>query len=56
MTSLKVESAGERRLRLVFEAVPSAIVMIDRAGKIVMVNTQAERFLVTRGPSWWGSR
>ena len=43
MTSLKVESAGERRLRLVFEAVPSAIVMIDRAGKIVMVNTQTER-------------
>jgi len=41
--SPKVESASERRFRLVVEAAPNAMVMIDRAGKIVMVNTQAER-------------
>jgi len=44
LTSPKGESAGERRFRLVVEAVPNAIVVIDRVGKIVMVNTQAERF------------
>ena len=43
MTSLKGESAGERRFRLVVEAAPNAMVMVDRAGKIVMVNAQAER-------------
>ena len=37
------KSAGERRFRLVVEAAPNAMVMIDQAGKIVMVNTQAER-------------
>ena len=36
-------SAGERRFRQVVEAAPNAMVMIDRAGKIAMVNTQAER-------------
>jgi PAS domain S-box-containing protein len=35
--------ASDRRFRLVVEAAPNAMVMIDRAGKIVMVNTQAER-------------
>jgi len=34
---------AERRLRLVVEAAPNAMVMIDRAGAIVMVNAQAER-------------
>ncbi len=34
---------SEQRFRLVVEAAPNAMVMIDRAGKIVMVNTQAER-------------
>ena len=34
--------ASEHRFRLVVEAAPNAIVMIDNAGKIVMVNTQAE--------------
>jgi len=34
---------SERRFRLVVEAAPNAMVMIDRAGTIVMVNTQAER-------------
>ena len=43
MTNPKVETAGERRFRQVVEAAPSAMVMIDRAGMIVMVNTQAER-------------
>ena len=43
MTDPKGESAGERRFRQVVEAAPNAMVMIDPAGKIVMVNTQAER-------------
>ena len=30
---------SERRFRLVVEAAPNAMVMIDQAGKIVMVNT-----------------
>ena len=34
---------SEQRFRLVVEAAPNAMVMIDRAGKIVLVNTQAER-------------
>jgi PAS domain S-box-containing protein len=34
---------SERRLQLVVEAAPNAMVMVDRAGKIVMVNTEAER-------------
>ena len=37
------KSADERRFRLVVEAAPNAMVMSDRAGNIVMVNTQAER-------------
>jgi two-component system sensor kinase FixL len=37
------ETAAERRLRLVVEAAPNAMVMINRAGEIVMVNAQAER-------------
>src|SRR5271155_1878126 len=43
MTIPKGESAGERRFRLVVEAAPNAMVMVDPAGKIVMVNTQSER-------------
>ena len=43
MTSSQGESTGVRRFQLVVEAAPNAMVMIDRAGKIVMVNTQAER-------------
>jgi PAS domain S-box-containing protein len=35
--------AAERRFRLAVEAAPSAMVMVDRAGRIVMVNAQAER-------------
>ena len=34
---------SERRLRLVVEAAPNAMVMVDRGGKIIMVNAQAER-------------
>jgi PAS domain S-box-containing protein len=34
---------GEERFRLVVEAAPNAMVMVDRAGRIVMVNAQAER-------------
>ncbi len=35
-------SAEERRLRHVVEATPNAMVMVDRAGRIVLVNTQTE--------------
>ena len=35
--------ASETRFRLVVEAAPNAMVMINRAGEIVMVNAQAER-------------
>ena len=37
------ETAAERRFRLVVEAAPNAMVMINRAGAIVMVNAQTER-------------
>ncbi len=37
------EIAAERRLRLVVEAAPNAVVMINAAGEIVMVNAQAEQ-------------
>jgi two-component system sensor kinase FixL len=37
------EIAAERRFRLVVEAAPNAMVMIDRSGRMVMVNAQAER-------------
>lgn len=37
------ERAAEQRFRLVVEAAPNAMVMIDQAGDIVMVNAQAER-------------
>ena len=43
MSNIKHESADERRFRLVVEAAPNAMVMIDPAGKIVMANAQAER-------------
>lgn len=36
------EIAAERRLRLVVEAAPNAVVMINAAGDIVMVNAQTE--------------
>ncbi len=35
--------AAEQRFRLVVEAAPSGMVMLDRTGAIVMVNAQAER-------------
>src|SRR5271167_1799170 len=37
------KTASETRFRLVVEAAPNAMVMINRAGEIVMVNAQAER-------------
>ena len=37
------EIASETRFRLVVEAAPNAMVMINLAGEIVMVNAQAER-------------
>jgi len=43
MANPKGELAEDRRFRLVVEAAPNAMVMIDRAGMIVMVNRQAER-------------
>lgn len=35
--------AAERRFRLVVEAAPNAMVMVNQAGEIVMANAQAER-------------
>ena len=48
LTSLRREaeralSESEQRFRLVVEAAPNAMVMVDRSGKITMVNAQAER-------------
>jgi two-component system sensor kinase FixL len=37
------ESVAARRFRLVTEAAPNAIVMVNRAGDIVLVNAEAER-------------
>ncbi len=37
------DMAAERRFRLVVEAAPNAMVMVNRAGEIVMVNAEAER-------------
>jgi len=37
------ETEHERRLRLVIEAAPNAMVMVDRHGSIVLVNSQAEQ-------------
>ena len=37
------ETSAERRFRQVVEAAPNAMVMINSAGEIVMVNAQAER-------------
>jgi PAS domain S-box-containing protein len=37
------EAAAERRFRLAVEAAPNAMVMVNRAGEIVMVNAEAER-------------
>ena len=37
------EIAAEARFRLAVEATPNAMVMVDRAGRLVMVNAQAER-------------
>jgi len=43
MTGPRGKSDQERRFQLVVEAAPNSMIMIDPAGKIVMVNTQAER-------------
>ena len=37
------ETEHERRLRLIIEAAPNAMVMIDGRGRIVLVNSEAER-------------
>ncbi len=37
------ETEHERRLRLIIEAAPNAMVMIDETGRIVLVNSEAER-------------
>jgi len=43
VASSEGESIDDRRFRLVVEAAPNAMVLIDRTGGIAMVNTQAER-------------
>jgi PAS domain S-box-containing protein len=43
MTGPEGGSAHEQRFRLVVEAAPTAVVMIDQTGCIVIVNTQTER-------------
>ncbi|KAA1429417.1 putative bifunctional diguanylate cyclase/phosphodiesterase [Nocardioides antri] len=40
---LHAETEHERRLRLVIEAAPNAMVLVDRHGAIVLVNSEAER-------------
>jgi PAS domain S-box-containing protein len=47
---------SEERFRRVVEATPNAMVMIDQAGRIAMMNAQTERVLATPGRSFWGSR
>lgn len=42
-THLTEETEHERRLRLIIEAAPNAMVMIDATGRIVLVNSEAER-------------
>jgi two-component system sensor kinase FixL len=37
------ETTAQRRFRLVVEAAPNAMVMVNRGGEIVLVNAQAER-------------
>jgi two-component system sensor kinase FixL len=37
------EAAAEQRFRLVVEAAPNAMIMINQAGSIIMLNVQAER-------------
>ena len=43
MTGSEGGSVHEQRFRLVVEAAPTAVVMIDQTGCIVIVNTQTER-------------
>jgi PAS domain S-box-containing protein len=43
MTSPEAKSIGEQPFRLVVEAAPNAMVMINQAGRIAMVNAEAER-------------
>lgn len=38
-----IESSAERRLRSVIEAAPNAMVLVDRRGRIVLVNSEAVR-------------
>jgi two-component system sensor kinase FixL len=42
-TQTEQEMAADRRFRLVVEAAPNAMVMVNPAGEIVMVNAEAER-------------
>ena len=42
-TPMSDETEHERRLRLIIEAAPNAMVMIDETGRIVLVNSEAER-------------
>ncbi|WP_434664338.1 PAS domain S-box protein [Paraburkholderia sp. A3BS-1L] len=42
-TDISERKRAEERLRLVVEAAPNAMIMVNRAGHIVLVNSQAER-------------
>jgi PAS domain S-box-containing protein len=39
----RLQDVGEERLRLVVEAAPSGMIMVDDRGKIVLVNSQVEK-------------
>lgn len=43
MPPTQQETPAERRFRLVVEAAPNAMIMVDASGRIVMLNGQAER-------------
>lgn len=43
LQSQQIAQEGEEQFRLVVEAAPNAMVMVNQAGKIVLINSQAEK-------------